>query len=73
MNNYFCTHANFRLQSWILVLLAVGMKMVAAVSKFSGVNEGCLKLAISQKKDEIEYKLQKSGCSQICQKRKVPF
>lgn len=47
------------------------MKMVADVEEFTGVNESCIKLAVSQKKDEINYKLQESCRLQVCRQRKV--
>ena len=52
-------------------LAAVGMKMVADVEEFTGVNESCIRLAVSQRKDEINYKLQESCRLQVCQHRKV--
>lgn len=52
-------------------LAAVGMKMVADAEKFTGVNESCMRLAVSQRKKEIDYKLQESCRLQVCQKRKV--
>lgn len=53
------------------VALAVGMKMVADMEKFIGVNQVILKQALSQKKDTIERKLESSRLSQSCQAKKV--
>jgi hypothetical protein len=55
----------------IVLLFAVGMKMVADMEQFSGVNDAVLKQAVSAKKMEIESKLREASRLQLCQVKKV--
>lgn len=50
---------------------AVGMKMVADLKQFSGVNQSILKQTILVKKAEIETKLRETSRLQMCQTKKV--
>lgn len=53
------------------VARAVGMKMVADLQQFSGVNESILKQTILLKKRDIESKLKDTNRSQHCETKKV--
>lgn len=55
----------------IILALAVGMKMVADLKQFSGVNEKILKETILVKKTEIETKLRDTNRLRVFQIKKV--
>ena len=55
----------------IVLLFALGMKMVADMEQFSGVNDAVLKQAVYAKKVEIDSKLREASRLQLCQVKKV--
>ncbi|KAG0631963.1 hypothetical protein M758_1G294200 [Ceratodon purpureus] len=53
------------------VLSPMGMRMVADMEQFSGVNDAVLKQAVTLKKMEIESKLRETSRRQLCQMKKI--